>query len=212
MDPLQWKLFRLHIRLHSADIGDEWKTKERAIDGLLDKVTASRPLVFDKIFLKLVKIRYILRQLRAGNRKPVKTAFLRPYLRSARLMRHVLRPTRSSVDPLGFSCADPAGRKRIGLSNVAGKPRSCALLDAATRVQSTVANESDPAGLHVAGPGVYNFNFFDRKLYAARRPLLGATPPSQQFLLLARRDLLVQRGNYDNVRYPEFQLVTGGLP
>lgn len=64
--------------------------------------------------------------------------------------------------------------------------------------QSNIANEGEPAGIHVPGPGVYNFNFLDGRCYIARDPLLGSTGIGGN---LATRlgDLLVTRGLYDRV-------------
>ena len=38
--------------------------------------------------------------------------------------------------------------------------------------QSNIANEGDAAGIHIAGPNVYNFNILDGQMYHARDPLL----------------------------------------
>jgi hypothetical protein len=74
MDPLQWKLFRLHIRLHTGDLTSAWKAKETEIDGVLDKAVSNSPSATDRIYFRLIIIRYILKELLAGNSMPLRAA------------------------------------------------------------------------------------------------------------------------------------------
>lgn len=74
MDPLQWKLFRLHVRLHTADLTQAWKAKETEIDEALDKAVGKSPSALDRLCFKLIIIRYILKELLAGNSKPLRAA------------------------------------------------------------------------------------------------------------------------------------------
>jgi hypothetical protein len=48
MDPLQWRLFRAHIRMHSGDITPVWTALEGRIDAILHASLARRPSSFDK--------------------------------------------------------------------------------------------------------------------------------------------------------------------
>jgi hypothetical protein len=47
MDPLQWTLFRKHIRFHTRDITSAWEKKERAIGRTLERTLRSSPSSFD---------------------------------------------------------------------------------------------------------------------------------------------------------------------
>ncbi len=48
MDPLQWRLFRVHVRLHAGDITPAWRARERAIDALLDNCLSRPPTEREK--------------------------------------------------------------------------------------------------------------------------------------------------------------------
>jgi hypothetical protein len=50
MDPLQWRLFRHHIRMHSDAITEIWEDREREIDQILDSCLARSPSRFDKLW------------------------------------------------------------------------------------------------------------------------------------------------------------------
>ena len=50
MDPLQRKLFRLHVRLHADDITDAWETREQEIDRILDRCLSRPPNRFEKLW------------------------------------------------------------------------------------------------------------------------------------------------------------------
>ena len=55
-----------------------------------------------------------------------------------------------------------------------------------------------PMLLYQAKSSVYNFNFFDGKVYAAKDPLLGSSHDRSN-LMTRLGDLLVERGNYQTV-------------
>jgi hypothetical protein len=50
MDPLQWKLFRLHVRLHADDITDAWDKRVREIDHILDRCLSRPPNRFERLW------------------------------------------------------------------------------------------------------------------------------------------------------------------
>ncbi len=64
---------------------------------------------------------------------------------------------------------DTSGRTRVDCTDLQS-PRTAVLL---TLGQSNAANEAEPAPIDTSG--VYNFNFFDGRCYAAADPLLGTT-------------------------------------
>jgi hypothetical protein len=125
------------------------------------------------------------------------TAFrpLRPYLWFlVPAYEYVLREARR-LDPGLKTCRDVAGRERVDHRQFRTDPRLAVILALGA---SNIANEGDPNGLFVPEHGVFNFNFFDGRCYAARDPLLGATlERSNPLTRLA--DLLVRRGIYDRV-------------
>jgi len=87
------------------------------------------------------------------------------------------------------------GRRRVDIGRFAPHPRTAVILGIG---QSNIANEGDPSGLYVPGPGVYNFNFLDGRCYLARDPLFGATGDGGNFLTRLG-DLLVRKGVYHRV-------------
>jgi hypothetical protein len=74
MDPLQWKLFRLHIRLHTGELTAAWRVKEAEIDEVLKKTIRNSPSPIDRICFRLIIMRYILKEFLAGNSKPLRAA------------------------------------------------------------------------------------------------------------------------------------------
>jgi hypothetical protein len=195
LDPLQGKLFRTHIRLHTADISSQWIDKERGVDALLDKTIEFPPTIFDQTIFKVILVYFVLRQLAAGNTKPLRTALRRPYRWGVNFVRRILHPKTYHVDPNRFSFTNSRGRKLIALANVIGNPKTAAFL---VFGQSNVANESDANAIHIARAGVYNFNFLDGRLYEARDPLLGPTGNGSN-VVTRLGDLLIENGDYENV-------------
>ena len=108
-----------------------------------------------------------------------------------RALRRILQP----LDPDGGSFRNTSGRVMAEYRLFTPTPRLAVIL---TFGQSNIANECDPEGCYTPGPGVYNFNLFDRQCYAARDPLLGATGDRSNFTTRLG-DLLVRREIYDRV-------------
>jgi hypothetical protein len=106
-------------------------------------------------------------------------------------LRRILRP----LDPEGGSFRDTTGRVVAERRLFAPTPCLAVILSFG---QSNIANECDPDGCYIPGPGVYNFNLFDSQCYEARDPLLGATGDRSN-LTTRLGDLLVRRDVYDRV-------------
>jgi hypothetical protein len=101
----------------------------------------------------------------------------------------------SRLDPFLVSFRVTDGRERVDARQFEADPRQAVLLCFG---QSNISNEGDPRGLHVPGPGVFNFNLFDGSCYVARDPLLGASL-NRANVTTRIGDLLVRRGTYDRV-------------
>jgi len=99
------------------------------------------------------------------------------------------------LDPGRVTCRDVTGRKRVDHRQFRADPRLAVILAMGA---SNIANEGDPNGIFVPKRGVYNFNFFDGRCYAARDPLLGATLGGSN-LLTRLADMLVQGEIYERV-------------
>jgi hypothetical protein len=99
------------------------------------------------------------------------------------------------LDPYYLSFRRTAGRRAVSGLNFSADSRSAVILGLG---QSNIANECDPTALYEAKGSVYNFNFFDGKIYAAKDPLLGSSHDRSN-LTTRLGDLLVERGEYKNV-------------
>jgi hypothetical protein len=104
------------------------------------------------------------------------------------------RPPRR-LDPSRVSYCAIAGREPVSRTLFQPAPGLAVILAAG---QSNIANEGDPDGRIVPGPGVYNFNIFDGECFVAKDPLLGATCDRSN---VATRlgDLLVRSGVFSRV-------------
>jgi hypothetical protein len=123
--------------------------------------------------------------------RPSKSPVARVVHDRYRALRRILRP----LDPDGGSFRDTTGRVVAERRLFAPTPRLAVILSFG---QSNIANECDPDGCYIPGPGVYNFNLFDSQCYEARDPLLGATGDRSNFTTRLG-DLLVRRDVYDRV-------------
>ena len=87
------------------------------------------------------------------------------------LYEYVLKKIRY-LDPGLKSFRAVEGRVEVGRHMFGADPRLAVILAAGA---SNIANEGDPKGCFVPQRGVFDFNFFDGRIYEARDPLLGAT-------------------------------------
>jgi Carbohydrate esterase, sialic acid-specific acetylesterase len=99
------------------------------------------------------------------------------------------------VDPLHLSFRNTAGRRAVSEAQFLQDAGGAVILGLG---QSNIANECDPSALYEPKGNVFNFNFFDGKCYVAKDPLLGASIDGSN-VLTRLGDLLVERGNYQNV-------------
>jgi hypothetical protein len=99
------------------------------------------------------------------------------------------------LDPLHLSFRRTAGRRVVSPLISPSASENAVILGLG---QSNIANECDPTALYEAKGAVYNFNFFDGKVYAAKDPLLGSSHDRSN-LMTRLGDLLVERGNYQSV-------------
>lgn len=104
------------------------------------------------------------------------------------------RPTRL-LDLSRVSFRDTANRRPVEARLFAPDARLAVLFALG---QSNLANEGDAGALFEPGSAVYNFNFFDGRIYRARDPLLGAYW-NRSNLLTRLGDRLVRSGAYDRV-------------
>jgi hypothetical protein len=97
-------------------------------------------------------------------------------------------------DPTAFSYNLTGGREPVDCkASLAGKSAVVVTLG-----QSLMGNTGDPRGFFEPGPGVFNFNWIDKKCYVAKEPLLGTTKAdANQTIRIGA--LLVSRNAYDSV-------------
>jgi hypothetical protein len=107
---------------------------------------------------------------------------------------YVIRVSRR-LDPGLMTFRDATGRTLISTDQFRTNSKLAVLLGVGA---SNIANEGDPDGRYVPASGVFNFNFFDGRIYQARDPLLGATlDRSNVFTRVGAR--LVAAGLYERV-------------
>ena len=210
--PLKRLLFGHSIRWHAGDLDDTALGEERKISSLIERVI--KLSVYTRPFGGLLRkyrhapilaslIPYARGMIRAlqGDR------LLWSYMRQQCFFT-ISRPFKGAyfrltsggydldlLDPLHLSFRRTAGRRAVSGVGSSAASGNAVILGLG---QSNIANECDPTALYEAKGGVYNFNFFDGKVYAAKDPLLGSSHDRSN-LMTRLGDLLVERGNYQSV-------------